>query len=235
MGDVDLLLQHLAALPGFERAGRGEEFWYASVPLCVLDAVFSINARYEGVRAVVTRYCAHFGTPMQRARDALPAPSDQVRVSRLIEQISTVGGAAFAEEVLRNRARTSAVNGILKAEACLQFAEVLRQHKVEVLQDLINRDADPKLFKELESVKGQSSGIAVRYFFMLAGADHLVKPDRMILRFLNRVLDRAVDGGEAQALLSTAAVELQKRYPEVTAQSLDHAIWSRERDRGRND
>jgi hypothetical protein len=230
VADLDVLLHYFTALPDFESARRGDDFWYASVPLCVLDAVFSINARYEGVRAVVLRYCENFGAPMERARDVLPTPEEQTTVSQLVEQISTVGADRFADEVVHNRARTSTVNGILKVEACLQFAEVLRQHKVEVLQDLVGRDADQELVTDLEGVKGQSSGVAVRYFFMLAGAEHLVKPDRMILRFLSRLLGRAVvDGNDAQALLSAVAVELQREYPEVTAQSLDYAIWSRER------
>lgn len=227
--DLDVLLQYFTTLPDFETARRGDEFFYASVPLCVLDAVFSINARYEGVRAVVRRYCEHFGVPMQRASDALPAAEQQITVSQLVAQISAIGADRFAAEVVRNRARTSTVNGILKAEACLRFGETLRQHSVEVLQDLINRDADQEMVSALESVRGQSSGVAVRYFFMLAGAGHLIKPDRMILRFLSRLLGRSIDGEEAQALLSAAAIELRTKYPDITAQILDYAIWSRER------
>lgn len=35
------------------------EYYYSSVPLCVIDAVFSIGVRYGRVRAVVKRYCDH--------------------------------------------------------------------------------------------------------------------------------------------------------------------------------
>jgi hypothetical protein len=40
---------------------------------------------------------------------------------------------------------------------------------------------------------------------MLGGADHLVKPDRMIMRFLRRVLDRALSAEEAQHGAATPA------------------------------
>jgi len=231
VADLDLLLHYFTSLPDFEAARRGDEFFYASVPLCVLDAVFSINARYESVQALVRRYCDHFYLPIQRAIDVLPAPEEQITVSQFVAQISAIGPETFANEVVRNRARTSTVNGILKADACLRFGEVLRQHRVEVLQDLVNRDADEELVTALESVRGQSSGVAVRYFFMLTGASYLIKPDRMILRFLTRLLGRTVDGEEAQAMLSTTAIELRKKYPDITTQILDYAIWSRERTR----
>lgn len=32
-----------------------EEYGYASLPLCVIDSVFSIGVRYEGVRNVIER------------------------------------------------------------------------------------------------------------------------------------------------------------------------------------
>ncbi len=82
---------------------------------------------------------------------------------------------------------------------------------------------------DLRTVKGQGSGIAVRYYFMLTGADHLIKPDRMILAFLDRVLHRSVGELEAQTVFTQAAERLRAGYPAVTAQGLDYAIWSSER------
>ncbi len=37
----------------------GEEFYYCSLPLFVIDAVFSIQARYTAVQAVVWRWCEY--------------------------------------------------------------------------------------------------------------------------------------------------------------------------------
>jgi len=51
----------------------------------------------------------------------------------------------------------------------------------------------------------------VKYFFMLAGDRTLIKPDRVVLGYLSRVLGRAVDPEEALPL--------------------DYAIWSSERRR----
>jgi hypothetical protein len=229
MTDLDTLCDHLVSLPDFDQAVNGDEFSYISVPLCILDAIFSINARYEGVRAAVLRYAKHYGLPVQRGPDELPAADAQVTVSQFIDQIASHGPEGFARDILRNRSRTSTRGGILKAAASLQFAEVLRDHGVQVLQDLHRRSEDAILENDLRAVHGQGSGISVRYFFMLAGADHLIKPDRMILRFLSRVLGRPVCAAEAQELLSDAADRLRQKHSSVTAQSLDYVIWSRER------
>mgnify|MGYP003466554474 CR=1 FL=1 len=35
----------------------GDEYFYASLPLCVIDAVYSIGVRYGSVRNVIRRYC----------------------------------------------------------------------------------------------------------------------------------------------------------------------------------
>lgn len=57
------MLAYLRGLPDFELAIKGDDYWYASVPLCILDAIFSINARYESVRAAVLRYANHISFP----------------------------------------------------------------------------------------------------------------------------------------------------------------------------
>ncbi len=43
-----------------------DEYFYQSLPLCIIDAVYSIGVRYEGVRNTISRYCAHF--KVQRTR-----------------------------------------------------------------------------------------------------------------------------------------------------------------------
>jgi hypothetical protein len=87
--DVDRIVQALPALPE-----RGDEFRYASVPLCVLDAVFSIGVRYESVQALIQRYADHYGLPLHRARAALPSERDQATVSVLTKAARAVGPPA---------------------------------------------------------------------------------------------------------------------------------------------
>ena len=218
-------------MPDLATAATGDEFHYASVPLCVLDAVFSINTRYQGVQNLVGRYCARFRVARTRPRPEFPPRKDQLTVSDFVAQVEDVGIHRFTAEILQNRGRTSTRSGILKSEASLLFANALRVHGVETLQDVGAHIYDASLDADLRAVPGQGSGLSIKYFFMLAGSTDIIKPDRMILRFLTRTLERNVSPGEAQELLVGACEQLKKDYPAATPQGLDHLIWSRERSR----
>jgi hypothetical protein len=99
-------------------ARLGDEYFYQSLPLCVIDAVYSIGVKYGGVRNVVKRYCDHFGLQeFRNVRGQVPSPNDQEPLSALVEKMSTLGIERFTAEIFKNRQRTSSRNGILKAEA----------------------------------------------------------------------------------------------------------------------
>ena len=110
---------------------------YHSLSLCVIDAVCSIQARYTGVKNVVKRYCDKFDLQMYRLdRRVLPPCEGQDSIIDLLAEIESLGSRRFAVEVFQNRARTSARNGILKAEAVRLFASALAEHGVLYLQDV---------------------------------------------------------------------------------------------------
>ena len=79
------------------------------------------------------------------------------------------------------------------------------------------RSGDETLYAELWSVPGCGPGTAIRYLYMLVGAKHLIKPDRMVFRFLAGTLGRPVSADEAQALLGAAAKRLQEADPTTSA------------------
>jgi hypothetical protein len=145
----------------------------------------------------------------------------------------SLGDAKFAEQVFQHRGRTSPKNGILKAEAVRRFAEALAEHGVEHLQDVPHALLGRSLERAVKRVPGQRSGISLKYFFMEAGCDDLIKPDRMIQRYLQRVLRRAVKLSECQALLSAAVAELRGEFPHLTPRLLDSRIWEYERRRAK--
>jgi hypothetical protein len=133
--------------------------------------------------------------------------------------------------VFRNRQRTSPRSGILKAEAVQRFAEVLLHHKVQYFQDISRAAEDESLEKSILAIPGQGSGLSLRYFWMLAGSDEFIKPDRMVLRFLESALSRPVSVHEAQNLLSGACDLLKKDHPNLTPRLLDHEVWKHQRDK----
>lgn len=74
---------------------------------------------------------------------------------------------------------------------------------------------------------GQSSGIAFDYLMMLAGDDNLIKPDRMVQRYVGNALelDTIPQPRQAAILVRLAAQELCRRGHRWTPLSLDNAIW----------
>ena len=83
--------------------------------------------------------------------------------------------------------------------------------------------------RAVRAIPGQGSGVSLRYFWMLAGSDDFVKPDRMVLRFLQAALGRPVPVAEAQRLLSDAAEQLKAKYAHLTPRLLDYAVWQYQR------
>lgn len=231
---LDKLLERLKATLDLSTSPVSEEYAYQSLPLCVLDTIFSINAKYESTRKVVIRYCDHYR--LQRVRqdpDTLPPIEDQESLSAFIEKITALGVEEFAKTILANRQRTSTRNGILKSEAILRFAQVLQAHKVEYLQDVETIQGKESFEKAIKEIPGQGSGITIRYFYMLAGSDDFVKPDRMILGFLKEQIGRSCNPDQAQELLGRAANTLKNEYSYMTPKLLDNLIWMYQREKGR--
>jgi hypothetical protein len=231
---LDKLVERLKPTLNLSTPPVSEEYAYQSLPLCVLDTIFSINAKYESTRNVVIRYCDHYR--LQRVRkdpDTLPPIEDQESLSAFIEKITALGVEEFAKTILANRQRTSTRNGILKSEAVLRFAQVLQAHKVEYLQDIETIQGKESFEKAIKEIPGQGSGITIRYFYMLAGSDDFVKPDRMILGFLKEQTGRSCNPDQAQELLSRAANALKPEYPYMTPKLLDNLIWMYQREKGR--
>lgn len=214
-----------------ENASLSEEYHYQSLPLCVIDAVFSIGVRYAGTRRVVSRYCEF--TKQQRIRpgDTLPPVSDQESISNFCDRPEQTDPALMATQVYGSRQRTSSKNGILKADAVARFAQCLRAQGIEFIQD-VSRVAHSAQFEaEIRDIPGQRSGISLQYFWMLAGSDDFIKPDRMVLRFLQTALNRSVTVREANGLLRAACGKLVEKHPQLTPRLLDHEVWKYQRNR----
>jgi hypothetical protein len=82
---------------------------------------------------------------------------------------------------------------------------------------------------EVKTIPGQSSGISLQYFYMLAGFEDEIKPDRMVARFINEALGASFGTAEMTALLVAVANLLVIDYPDLTPRLLDHAIWQYQR------
>ena len=211
-------------------AKLGEMHYYQSLPLCVIEAVFSINVRYESTKNTVIKYCNYFKLNRVRNKNnALPTRRRQESIAIFVKKFEKLGIEKFTEDVFDNRQRTSTTNGILKSEAVYRFARTLKSHKVNYFQDVgevINRN---DFENDIKSIPGQKSGISLSYFYMMAGADSLIKPDRHVWNFVKKGLNEDVSLHEAENLLYDSSRVLELKYPHITPRLLDNVIWNHQR------
>jgi hypothetical protein len=202
-----------------------DEYRYASLPLCVVDAVFSIGVRYTSTQKVVSNLCEYAGwTRFFASREARGA--GEYGIGDLNSMFDKFGAEGMVESVFQNRQRTSSRSGILKAEAVLLYCRTLIKAGINDFPDL---DVERREYAEaiILGLPGQSSGIAFDYFMMLAGDDNLIKPDRMVQRYVAHALDldSVPQPRQAAILVRLAAKELRTRGQLWTPLSLDNAIW----------
>jgi hypothetical protein len=230
------IAQYCNAHLNLQNAELSEEYYYRSLPFCIIDAVYSLAARYSSTRNAVIHFCNVAG--LQRLRQhgsPYPDTGEQYQVHQFKEFLSGYGDyRRIATEVFDNRQRTSSKNGILKAEAVHRFARVLVRHNVNYFQDIPTVIPSSQFESDICDIPGQTYGTSLKYFFMLAGEENMIKPDRMILRFLGRVIGDQGNQQNAQAWLSQALQILNQTYPTLTLRKLDHEIWKYEKSMANN-
>lgn len=205
------------------------EYRYASLPLCVIDAVFSIGVKYGTTQATVDRFCKHTGW-QKFATSRKERGGGPHSISDLISILGQKTDDETAGDIFENRQRTSSKAGILKSSAVRLYSEVLSDSGIQTFMDL-----SPVKLELAEagvlSLPGQSSGISFDYFRMLAGDDNLVKPDRMVQRYVANALnlDRAPTPRLTSILVRLAARELSRRGHYWTPLQLDYSVWTHQR------
>ena len=204
------------------------EYRYASLPLCVIDAVFSISARYTSTQKTVERFCQFSGwTLFSDTREGRGFGEHGVK--EFVSICEQTGPEKMAISVYENRQRTSSRSGILKAEAVFLFCRALEYAGINGFTDL---SLERREFAEaiILGLPGQSSGIAFDYFMMLAGDDDLGKPDRRVQKFIGEALrlQGTPQPRQTSILLRLATAELRRRGHLWTPLTLDRAIWEHE-------
>ena len=222
----------------FDASGQGPEYYYASLPLCAIDSVFSIGVRYEGVTNVIDRLSKHYDIQICREikTHTLPDREKQISTTELIQLLEKDSIDFLASKVFQNRQQTSTKKGILKVDAVIRFLKVLQEFHVEYFQDIAKIVTDKRFDDCIKGIPGQRSGISLKYFFMLAGSTDLIKPDRWVVRFLENASGENYHSQkdwqeDCQKVLSAVTLGLKKERHELTPQLVDYAIWKYMRNR----
>jgi hypothetical protein len=186
--DIDVLARAVAELEPHERGQR-----WTHLSLCVIDAVFSIGARYSTTARTAHGYARAVKLrdpllPAGRARNVIGTAHEEPLI-RVVSRIDSQGVERWAAKELANRQRTSTRSGILEAQATRDYAAILVHADVSTLDDVALVLDDParlaNLEDELARVPGHGKhGVRLGYLWILAGDDQTVKPDRMVLRWV---------------------------------------------------
>jgi hypothetical protein len=206
-------------------ATLSEEHEYASLPLCVIDTVFSIGAKYASTKRVPPRWAAAQTPqwPVHRRGATI-----EHSVSDFLKAAGRFTCDELATQVLENRQRTSSKSGILKAEAVRRFASALQTAGIERFADCADEKKLALAEAHAKDIPGHSSGISFDYFRILIGQP-TVKADRMICRFVARAASvEHISPSVAKQAVIDATTLLNKEYPNLTTRVLDHLIWNHE-------
>jgi hypothetical protein len=189
-----------------------------SLALCIIDSLWSTGPSYGAVKNVVARYSAH------RRLNGHDASEDGT--CEVLDVFTDVGGSAGFAELVDNRNRAySDANAPLKAEVVYQAVLALHKMRLRTMKDLHAQYAADEHLTDLKKawlkLPSQSSGVTFNYLLILAGYPS-VKPDRMIIRFVEKQggITRDLTPMETGDLIRQVA----KLYP-VAANRLDHVIW----------
>lgn len=189
---------------------------YKSLPMCIIDDVFSLQANYDVVVKRVTEWYA---------RDFLNGDR-YAQGHTLSEFMNNVDASPNTQDFTdKHLGRNNKSCNRLKIELCYELARKLKCLGIETLEDFRSYEYPDVIEIMIRSVKGLSDQ-AVNYLFMLAGDSSRVKVDTHINKCVVEVFGRTLSNNETQDLFTRAVKLLNEKHPKLTVSRLDNIIWT---------
>lgn len=196
-----------------------EDYNYRSLPVCIIDCVYSLRTHYCVAELVVDRYAEAY------MNGNSSNPSDTITM--FLQRIDENGGPQkFAANVLKNNQKLGGKAAIPKEDVCFQLAQYLKYLHIDTLEDFRNFESQELLEIVVRSVKGMGDA-GVNYLFMLAGDPCRCKPDVHIHQCIKDACGCDLSNEECQELFTDAVFYLSEKHPKLTVRCLDGIIWRR--------
>lgn len=191
-------------------------YCYKSLPICIIDCIYSLRARYNSVTVpIVERYADAF-----LSGDKTSTNNDD-NLTGFIKNLTTPSLEYFADNIAKNH---QILGRVPKERVCLDIAETLQRLGIETFEDFQNYPSKEKLADAIKSVKGMGNA-GVNYLFMLTGDDDKSKPDVHIHHCIAEACGEDVSDKECQEIIEEASGILRQDYPSLTVRKLDGVIW----------
>lgn len=191
-------------------------YCYRSLPVCIVDCVYSLRARYKSVTVpIVERFADYFLDGDKTSTSA------NDNLSHFITTLTTPSLSSFADNIAKNH---QVLGGVPKEQVCLNLAVALQELGIETFSDFQNYPSKTTLAEKIKSVKGMGNA-GVNYLFMLTGDNNKSKPDIHIHRCVQEACGKDVSDKECQVIIEEAASILKNEYPDLTVRKLDGIIW----------
>jgi hypothetical protein len=155
--EIKQLMRHTEATIDLRKIALEPLTYWASLPLCVIDSVWSIRSKYkEHVLPLVDRFCRSHTTPWDETDHSSPPNDGGPTIEDLVNVIDQRLQNGYTYQTLfDNCQRTSSRSGILKAEAVHSFANALLAAGINQPSDLRNHTKLAEAEKLVKRIPGQ--------------------------------------------------------------------------------
>lgn len=188
---------------------------YDSLPLCIIDCVYSLTVRYAVAQKAVNAY--RFFLRMRNISEHDDSLLEFMNYSR------QYGEKAFNAMAFYNN--NNKLSGRLKLNVCLDIADKLYHLLgINTLEDFRNYSKKDLLEIVLHSIKGMGTA-GVNYLFMLTGDENRCKFDARLKEIILKVLGKNINDDECRHLLEETVNLLRNQYDGLTVRTLDYYLW----------
>lgn len=125
-------------------------YGFKSLVLCVIDSIFSISAVYSSTIRTLDDFIVHAGIKDKH--------KDEYTCEKFLNSYGHMSGEKLANQVFKNRQRTSTRNGILKAQAVKEYIQTLYENGINTTEDLLSIKDEIPIETQIHKIKGQGSG-----------------------------------------------------------------------------
>ena len=198
---------------------------YEHLGLVVLDAIYSLRANYDII--VIPLINRVRDTVRLDSAEGPASPASEFDAARLRSWIASLTDTE-RRMILNNQ--KSPGTSILKSTTCIEVADVLVDARAGTCREFRTRcEAERQgygrgtLGASLRSVRGVGPA-AWRYMINLVGLPS-VKPDTMVMRWLEGVTGASRSPDEAAELVEAASATLMSNGIALDARATDHLIW----------